>query len=78
MRVRKLGSGALVWASGSLSGGEVGDVPVEVVRRYAHRLQVLEELPPEGPVVPDEVAVTPKVAPKARKRRKPRKSESGG
>lgn len=74
MRVRKLGSGALVWASGSLSGGEVGDVPVEAVRRYSHRLEVLEELPPEGPVVPDEVVVTPKAPKKPRKR----KSKSGG
>ena len=76
MRVRKLGSGALVWASGSLSGGEVGDVPVEVVRRYSHRLEVLEELPPEGPVVPDEVDVTPKAPKKPRKRVS--KSKSGG
>lgn len=73
-----MGSGALVWASGSLSGGEVGDVPIEVVRRYSHRLEVLEELPPAGPVVPDEVAVKPaKAAPKARKPRQPRKRKGG-
>jgi len=44
VRVRKLGLGALAWRGGSLNGGEVGDVPVEVAERYAHKLEILEVL----------------------------------
>ena len=50
MRVRKLGLGALAWRGGSLAGGEVGDVPVDVVERYAHKLQVLDSVPEPEPV----------------------------
>lgn len=75
MRVRKLGPGALSWASGSLEGGQTGDVPLEVVERYAHKLEVLEELPPLRPVVTDvavpvvtDVDVKPK---RVRKKKEP-------
>lgn len=83
MRVRKLGVGALAWRGGSLEGGQVGDVPVDVLERYAHKLQVLEPIPqPEPEAVVTEVliststgeetrltSVKSKAKPRARKRK---------
>lgn len=55
MRVRKLGSAALVWRGGTLEGGQEGDLPQEVVERYLHKLEVLDELPAPTPIEPNEV-----------------------
>jgi hypothetical protein len=76
MRVRKLGAGSLTWRGGQLAGGESGDVPLEVVERYAAKLEVLEELPPPRPVVAD-TPVTPvkKAVKKAVKKPSARKAK---
>jgi len=50
MRVKKLGSGSLSWGAGTISGGEVGDVPADVVRRYAHKFRILEPTPRPKPI----------------------------
>lgn len=53
----------------------MGDVPIEVVERYLHKLEILEELPPPRPVVTDvavpvvtDVGVKPK---RVRKKKEP-------
>ena len=81
MRVRKLGLGALAWRGGSLNGGEVGDVPVDVVERYAHKLEILDPMPAAEAVVTEVpvststgeerrlTSVKPKAKPRARKRK---------
>lgn len=52
MRIRKLGSGALVTRAGTLNGGEEGDLPAEIVERFAHKLEILEPMPAPEPAVP--------------------------
>lgn len=61
MRVRKLGLGALAWRGGSLNGGQVGDVPIDVLERYAHKLEILDPMPAPEPVsdLPDCDAILP-------------------
>jgi len=65
VRVRKLGLGALAWRGGSLNGGEVGDVPVEIVERYMHKLEVLDPMPAPEPISEPEPVKARK--PRARK-----------
>lgn len=36
----------------------MGDVPPDIVERYAHKFEVLEPLPAPRPVVTDEVPIT--------------------
>ena len=67
MRVRKLGLGALAWRGGSLAGGEVGDVPIDVLERYAHKLEVLDPMPAPEPISEPEPVKARK--PRARKRK---------
>jgi hypothetical protein len=67
VRVRKLGLGALAWREGSLNGGEVGDVPIDVLERYAHKLEVLDPMPAAEPISEPEPVKAWK--PRARKRK---------
>lgn len=74
MRVRKLGLGALAWRGGSLNGGEVGDVPVQVVEAYAHKLVILDPAPLPEPVT--EPKPKAKARARVRAKRAGRKSAS--
>jgi len=59
MRVRKLGSGSLVTRAGTLQGGEVGELPSEIVAAYAHKLEILDELPTPQPAIQQPTAEEP-------------------